>query len=50
MEHLVYYASCVIVILIGIWLIKRFVGCLLRSVVSVIVIAILLYVYFAYLA
>lgn len=50
MENLVYYASCVIVVLIGIWLIKRFVGCLLRSVVTIIVIAALAYIYWVYLA
>lgn len=48
MENLVFYAFCLLIIIVGIALIKKFVGCLLRSVILLIIIAVLAYAYFNY--
>lgn len=50
MENLVYYAACLIAVIIGIYLFKRFVGCLIRSIITFIFIAILAYIYVYYIA
>lgn len=50
MENLTYYALCVIAFIIGVWLIKRFVGCLIRSIITIIILAALAYIYFNFYA
>lgn len=48
MEDIVFYGFCLLMIVIGFYLIKRVVSCLFRSAIALIVIAILAYVYFAF--
>ena len=50
MENLAYYAACIVAVTIGIYLFERFVGCLVRSVITIIFIAILVYIYVYYLS
>lgn len=50
MENLAYYAACIVAVIIGIYLFKRFVGCLVRSVITIVFIAILVYIYVYYLS
>lgn len=45
LENIVYYAMCVIAIIVGIYLLKKFVGCLVRTVITLILIAFLVWVY-----
>ncbi|MDE5986121.1 MAG: hypothetical protein K2H16_02390 [Prevotella sp.] len=46
MENLTYYILCIIAFIIGVWLVKRCVGCLIRSAITIIIIAGLAYIYF----
>ena len=48
LENIVYYAMCVIAIIVGIYLLKKFVGCLVRTVITLILIAFLVWVYFTF--
>lgn len=45
-ENVVYYISCIVAVLIGLFLIKRIVSCLFRIVITIILVAILGYCYF----
>ncbi len=49
MEELIFYAFCVVIILVGVWLVKRVVSCAFRLAVLVAVIAIIAYIYVNYL-
>lgn len=50
MEHqMVYYVLAILAIIIAVILIKRFVGCLFRIIVTVVLTAVLAYIYFMYL-
>lgn len=49
MENLTYYAFCALAIVVGIWLLKRFVGCLIRTVITLIVLGLVAYVYIMYI-
>ena len=44
------YIIGIIAIIIAVVLIKRFVGCLVRSAVTIVLVAVLAYLYFHYLA
>lgn len=46
MENIVFYGLCLVMAIIGFWLVKRFVSCLLRSVIAIIIIALVAYAYF----
>lgn len=46
MENVVFYGLCLLMIVIGFWLVKRVVSCLLRSVIAIIIIALIAYAYF----
>ena len=48
LENIVYYAMCVVAIIVGIYLLKKFVGCLVRTVITLILIAFLVWVYFTF--
>ena len=48
LENIVYYAMCVIAIIVGIYLLIKFVGCLVRAVSTLILIAFLVGVYFSF--
>lgn len=50
MEDLIFYGFCVLMVIVGFWLVKKVVGCLLRSAIALIIIAIVAYVYFNYYA
>lgn len=39
---------CLAAIVVGIYLLKKFVGCLIRTVITVVLVAFLAYVYFNY--
>ena len=49
MTNFGYYIACLIVIIIGIFIVKKVVSCMIRAIVGLIVVAILAYVYFMYL-
>lgn len=49
MTNFGYYIACLIVIIIGIFIVKKVVSCMIRTIVGLIVVAILAYVYFMYL-
>ncbi len=49
MSNFGYYIACLIVIIIGIFIVKKVVSCMIRAIVGLIVVAILAYVYFMYL-
>lgn len=44
-----YYIACLIVIIIGVFIVKKVMSCMIRAVVGIIVAAIIGYVYFMYL-
>lgn len=46
MENIVFYGFCLLMIVIGFWLLKKVVSCLLRSVIMLIIIAVVAYAYF----
>ncbi|NPD80435.1 hypothetical protein HPS57_00360 [Prevotella sp. PINT] len=46
MENLTYYALCIVAFIIGVWLLKRCVGCLIRTIITIIILAGLAYIYF----
>lgn len=46
MENIVFYGFTLLLIIIGCWLIKKVVSCLLRSVIALIIIAVVAYLYF----
>ena len=49
MSNFGYYIACLIVIIIGVFIVKKVVSCMIRAIVGLVVIAILAYVYFMYL-
>lgn len=49
MGNLVYYLALVAAIVIGVILIKRFVSCLFRTIVTLVLVAIFAYIYYYYL-
>lgn len=49
MEDITYYIFCAASVIIGIWLLKRFVGCLIRTIIVLAVLAFIGYIYFMYL-
>ena len=49
MSNFGYYIACLIVIILGIFIVKKVVSCMIRAIVGLIVVAILAYVYFMYL-
>ena len=49
MENLVYYAAMLAAIIIAFLIIKRVVSCMIRTVVTLVLIAILAYIYYMYL-
>jgi hypothetical protein len=48
-NEIYYYAIAIIAIIIAVILLKRFVGCLFRIIVTVVLMAILGYIYWMYL-
>ena len=50
MENLIYYASILALIVIGVFLIKRIVSCLFRSIIGILLIAVAAYIYFHFIA
>lgn len=48
-DQLIYYAVAIVAIIIALILLKRFVGCLFRTIITVVLIAILAYIYFMYI-
>lgn len=50
MDNILFYALCVVAVIVGVWLIKKCVSCLLRLAVIICVIALLVYVYLTYFA
>ena len=50
MENIVFYAFCGLMIIIGFWLVKKVVSCLLRSAIVLIIIAAIAYAYFNFIA
>lgn len=49
MDNAIYYIVAIVAIVIGITILKRVASCLLRSVVTLALVAILVYLYLAYL-
>lgn len=49
MGNLVYYLALVAAIVIGVILIKRFVSCLFRTIITLVLVAIFAYIYYYYL-
>ena len=49
MSNFGYYIACLIVLIIGVFIVKKVVSCMIRAVVGLVVVAILVYVYFMYL-
>ena len=49
MENLVYYLALIVAIIIGVILIKRFVSCLFRTIITLVLVAIFAYIYYFYL-
>lgn len=49
MDSLIYYLALVAAIVIGVILIKRFVSCLFRTIVTLVLLAIFGYIYYFYL-
>ena len=49
MTNFGYYIACLIVLIIGVFIVKKVVSCMIRAVVGLVVVAILVYVYFMYL-
>lgn len=50
MDNIYFYVFCIVAIIIGISLIKKFVGCMIRSAIFLIIIAAIAFVYFNYFA
>ncbi|MDO4959111.1 MAG: sulfate transporter [Prevotellaceae bacterium] len=50
MDNFGYYIACLIVLIIGVFIVKKVVSCMVRAVVGVIAAAIIAYVYFMYIA
>jgi len=48
MENFTFYIVAIIAIIVGIFLIKKFVGCLVRSAITLIIIAIIAFLYWNY--
>lgn len=48
-DQLTYYALAIVAIIIAAILVKRFVSCLFRIIVTVILMAILAYIYYMYI-
>lgn len=46
MNELTYYALAIVAIIIAVILLKRFVGCLFRIIVTVVLMAILAFIYY----
>lgn len=49
MDNFGYYIACLIVLIIGIFIVKKVMSCMVRAVVGIVVAAVLAYVYFMYL-
>ena len=49
MSNFGYYIACLIVIIIGVFIVKKVVSCMIRAVVGLVVMAVLAYVYIMYL-
>lgn len=49
MNSFVFYALCIIALVIVVMVLKRAVSCMLRSVITIALIAVLAYIYFMYL-
>lgn len=49
METIGYYIALLVAIIIGVILIKRFVSCLFRTIVTLVLVAIFAYIYYYYL-
>lgn len=48
MTDFTFYILVIIAFVIGVYLIKKFVGCMIRSIITIIIIAILTALYFMY--
>ena len=49
LENFVYYVACILFVILGIYLLKKFVGCLIRTVITLFLICVLAYIYFVYI-
>lgn len=45
-ETLIYYLTALAAIIIAVMLIKRFVGCLIRTIITIVLVAVLAFIYF----
>lgn len=50
MENIIYYASILALIVIGIFVAKRVVSCLFRSIIGILFVAAAAYIYFNFIA
>lgn len=48
MENLMYYIFCVIALIVGVIVLKKVAGCLIKSVILILVLAALAVVYYMY--
>lgn len=48
MENFIYYAVALLMIIIGIVVLKKVAGCLFRTVVTIVLLAILAYLYYKF--
>ena len=49
MENIVYYIAMLAVVIIAFLIIKRVVSCMVRSIVTLVLVAVLAYIYYTYL-
>lgn len=48
MENYIYYIFCLIAIIVGVVIVKKVAGCLIKSVILLAIIAVMAYIYFTY--
>lgn len=48
MENIYFYLFCLVAIVVGILLVKKFVGCLVRSAILLIILAAIVYCYYQF--
>lgn len=49
MEDFVYYIFCVIALIVAIFILKKVAGCLIKSIIFAVIIAVLVAIYFLYI-
>lgn len=48
MENLSYYIFCIVALIVGVFIIKKVAGCLIRTVIFAVIVAALAVVYYLY--